>query len=76
MMHHSMFPFMFFWPMSLVFLLIVAGVFLVPIAQIIHKAGYSRIWILLWFVPLLNIVFLWIFAFSRWPAEDRGMAGK
>ena len=73
MMHQPMFPFMLFGPLHLVILLIVAVVFLVPVAQIIHKAGYSRIWILLWFVPIVNLVFLWIFAFSRWPVEDRGM---
>ena len=72
MIHHPMFPFMFFGPLSLVFLLIVAAVFLVPIAQIIHKAGYSRIWVLLWFVPLLNLIFLWIFAFSDWPSKSKG----
>lgn len=40
----------------------------VPIMQIIHKAGYSRAWVLLLLVPLVNLVMLWIFAFSRWPA--------
>jgi hypothetical protein len=39
--------------------------------EIIHKAGYSRVWILIWFVPLVNIIFLWIFAFSRWPSESK-----
>ena len=57
-----------------VLLMLTAGAFLiffVPIAQIIHKAGYSRLWILVWFVPLLNIVMLWVFAFSRWPVENK-----
>ena len=43
----------------------------IPIMQVMHRAGYSRTWILIMFVPLLNIIFLWIFAFRRWPAEDR-----
>ena len=43
----------------------------IPIMQVIYRAGYSRAWILIMFVPLLNIIFLWIFAFKRWPAEDR-----
>jgi hypothetical protein len=41
----------------------------IPIMQVMHRAGYSRAWILIMFVPLLNIIFLWIFAFRRWPAE-------
>ena len=24
-----------------------------------------------WFVPLSNIVMLWVFAFSRWPSQDK-----
>lgn len=69
-MHPHLFPFMFFGPF-LVFSLVGFLIFAIPIMEIIHKAGYSRIWILMWFVPLVNIVFLWIFAFSRWPASSR-----
>ena len=71
MMHPPLSPLMFLGPASIVILLIVLAVFLVPIAQIIHKAGYSRIWILVWFVPLLNIIMLWVFAFSRWPSGSK-----
>ena len=53
----------------LVLIFWIAGIF-VPMAQIIHNAGYSRFWILLGFIPLVNIVSLWIFAFSRWPARS------
>ena len=70
MMHSLEFPFLFFGFLGAVIFV------LVPVAQIIHKAGYSRLWILAWFVPLLNVIMLWVFAFSRWPVEDRGMAGK
>jgi len=52
-------------------LVIVLIIYFVPLIQIIHKAGYSRWWVLIWLVPIANFVFLWIFAFSRWPLEDR-----
>jgi hypothetical protein len=42
-------------------------VFGVPAMQIAHKAGYSRLWAVIIFVPLINIVLLWAFAFARWP---------
>ncbi len=71
MMHPHDVPFMFFGPLSLVIVLIGLAIILVPIAEIIRKAGYSRIWILVWFVPLVNIIMLWVFAFSRWPAESK-----
>jgi hypothetical protein len=25
----------------------------------------------LWYVPLVNVIFLWIFAFAKWPNEPR-----
>jgi hypothetical protein len=45
--------------------------YIVPAWRIVTKAGYSGFWSLLGFVPLLNLVMLWIFAFSSWPANDR-----
>jgi hypothetical protein len=41
----------------------------IPIMQILHRVGHSRAWILIMFVPVVNLVFLWIFAFKRWPVE-------
>ena len=70
-MHPHIFPFMFFGPIGLVFILFGFLIFALPVMQIIHKAGYSRIWILVWFVPLLNIIMLWVFAFSRWPVGGK-----
>ncbi len=43
-------------------------IFLVPLAKIISKAGYSGWWCLIWFVPIGNFVMLWVFAFADWPA--------
>lgn len=38
--------------------------------QILNKAGLSVWWALSLVVPLLNLVMIWAFAFSRWPALD------
>ena len=46
----------------------------VPVAHILHRAGRSRWWTLIAFIPLLNLFGLWVFAFSRWPTVDRGSA--
>lgn len=40
----------------------------VPAAVIVGKAGYSRWWVILALVPMVNLLALWLFAFSRWPA--------
>jgi hypothetical protein len=42
-------------------------IFLIPAAKILSKAGYSGWWCLLGFVPLVNIIMFWVFAFADWP---------
>jgi uncharacterized membrane protein YhaH (DUF805 family) len=39
----------------------------IPVVKIVQKAGYSGWWCILLFIPVVNVVFLWIFAFARWP---------
>ncbi|MDE2184760.1 MAG: hypothetical protein KGJ78_17230 [Alphaproteobacteria bacterium] len=68
-MHYHEWPFLFLWPLGWMFWIVGFLVFALPMMEIIHKAGYSRVWILIWFVPVVNVIFLWIFAFSRWPSQ-------
>jgi hypothetical protein len=42
---------------------------LIALAQVIGKAGYSRWWVLITFVPIANILALWKFGFTEWPLE-------
>ena len=44
---------------------------LYPYVRIIRRAGYSGWWLLTMFVPILNMVMLWVFAFAKWPALSR-----
>lgn len=37
-------------------------------SRAISKAGFSGWWALLGVVPLVNLVALWVFAFSKWPS--------
>ena len=46
----------------------IIGVYFWMIVRILNKAGYSGWWSLLMVVPLVNIVMVWVFAFSDWPA--------
>ena len=41
--------------------------FYVPLWQIIRKAGYNGWWMLIVFVPLVNVIMWWLFAFGDWP---------
>jgi hypothetical protein len=53
-------------------LLIGLVVFIIPAWRITAKAGFPGALSLLLLIPLLNIVLIWIFAFSRWPIEKSG----
>jgi hypothetical protein len=44
-------------------------IYLIPIWKIVSKAGYSGFWSLLSLVPVVNLIMLWVFAFSAWPRE-------
>ena len=44
---------------------------LYPYVRIIRRTGHSGWWLLTMFVPILNIIMLWDFAFAKWPAVDR-----
>jgi hypothetical protein len=38
--------------------------------RILRRVGLNRWWALLFFVPLLNLVGLWLLAWGKWPAEQ------
>lgn len=70
----SVFPAEWHWFMAIimpVFMVILVGI---PVASILHRAGRSRWWTILAFIPLLNLIALWVFAFARWPAVDPKMS--
>ena len=60
----------FHWGVGLVGFLI----FTIPGAMILRKAGYSGWWILISLIPMLNVIMFWVFAFARWPIEERTAA--
>ncbi|MER1968517.1 hypothetical protein [Castellaniella sp. GW247-6E4] len=43
----------------------------IPAAIILGKAGYSKLWVIVAFIPMVNLIALWIFAFAKWPALRR-----
>ena len=52
--------------------LVIVGFFIWIYARIAQKAGFSGWWSLIMFVPLVNLVMVWVFAFIGWPAERSG----
>jgi len=45
-----------------------------PIARVIHRSGHSRWWTVVAFLPFLNLIGLWVFAFVRWPTTEKAAA--
>ncbi len=54
-----------------VIIILILLTFLVPLYRIISRTGHSGWWCVLFFIPPLNWIFIWVFAFIRWPAVDR-----
>jgi uncharacterized protein (DUF983 family) len=49
-------------------LLITAAVIAWPYCRVLSRLGFSPWLGLLVFVPIVNIVALWLFAYAKWPA--------
>jgi hypothetical protein len=39
--------------------------------QITDKAGYPAWWAVLGMIPVVNIILIWVFAFSEWPVHKK-----
>lgn len=46
-----------------------SGIWVIPLWRIVGRAGYPGAFALLSIIPVVNLVMLWVFAFSRWPIE-------
>jgi hypothetical protein len=60
-------------PAELMVVLIILAIIILPvwfISKILSKAGFSGWLSILWLIPLLNIIALWVFAFVPWPNVD------
>lgn len=60
-----------FSPRHVLILIIAYWVVIWPLALILARAGHSKWMSLLFLIPIINIIFLWWFALSKWPVEPR-----
>jgi hypothetical protein len=58
-----------FSPIHWIILLTVLAIVGYPVGRILSRLGFSPWWALLWFVPLANLIGLWVLAFSRWNSH-------
>ena len=54
---------------------VMVAVVLYPIGRILSRIGLSPFWSVFVLVPVVNVVALWILAFTDWPRDaNRGAA--
>lgn len=46
----------------------------IPVGSILKRTGHNPIWCLFCFLPLVNFALLWVFAFKRWPIDNKPFA--
>lgn len=61
-------------PSHLIIFIVYVVVLIIPITKILNRTGFSGWWSLVTFIPLVNLVFLWIFASAKWPAQSADAA--
>ena len=58
-----------FWQIIIIlFMLGLSVAWTLLLARIIGKAGFNKWWAIVTLIPGLNIIFVWVFAFSKWPS--------
>ena len=56
------------------FILIIFGVFILWLGTIIlKKAGLQKGYVLCLLIPVVNIIMIWVFAFTEWPNLKQGV---
>jgi hypothetical protein len=48
-------------------LIVMIAVVAYPVGRILNRIGFSPLWTIAMFIPVLNLIALWILAFTEWP---------
>jgi len=41
-------------------------------SKILEKAGFDKKWVFSLLIPVVNIIMIWVFAFTNWPGLKDG----
>jgi len=41
-----------------------------PVGRILRRLGFSPLWSILVFIPLVNVISLWVLALTDWPSKE------
>ena len=59
------------WLFFIIFIIAIAY----PIGRILRRLGFSPFWSLLAFIPMINLIALWMLALIEWPSEGTSHPG-
>jgi Na+/melibiose symporter-like transporter len=45
------------------------AIILIPYGKLLKRTGHPPVWCIVFAIPLVNLVALWIFAFKPWPTD-------
>lgn len=51
-------------------LALLCAVSIIPAMRILRRTGCRQWWAVFFIIPLVNLIALWIFAYTRWPAVE------
>ena len=51
------------------FVLCWLAIVLVPFGKLLKRTGHRAAWCLVFIIPFVNLIALWIFAFKHWPTN-------
>ena len=54
-------------PIHWLIILFLIAVQVIPIGIVLKRTGYSPLLAILWIIPLVGWIGLWLFAYARWP---------
>jgi len=53
-----------------IILLLIGLIWVIPLARLLRRVGYSRAWALFALFPPLALILVWVLAFSPWKIAD------
>jgi len=67
--HHTCPMLAYLGPMLIIGIAIVAAIVIIPYWQIFKKAGFPAALSILMMIPLVNLILLYVLAFSQWRTQ-------
>ncbi len=69
MMEYGMYG---YGPTHWLWFIVMIAVVIYPAGRILNRIGFSPLWSIVIFIPLVNLIALWILAFTEWPSQRAG----